>query len=141
MQALYGYCWMIDGLTPLIFDEQAPIYNNRGLTFDSLRHLESINVVNFAPIGGYKRSRYPRHFIAHYYGAPVILEFPSDDVVNNHMDIGKVMLTSIGAELAPVADSQSVPGFMDYVLGKWVSAGLVVSSPYPWPPGTPKQPH
>jgi hypothetical protein len=129
--SFYGFCWMIDGLVPLILDVTAPIYNYHRIDFDALRHLESIELVTFEPLAGYTKHRFPRRASVHYYGTPFFIDFSSDDVMSNKIDIGKTMLTSIGHQLAPISGSQAIPGFTDYVLDKWISQGLVLSSPWP----------
>ena len=129
--AFFGYCWIIDGIAPVIFDVHDAIYNSHGIDFDSLRHLESIGFVSFDPLAGYSKMRFPRQILAHYYETPIIIDFNSDDMMSNKLDVGKAMLTTIGFELSRVCVSQPVPGFMDYVLTTWIRQGLVLSSPFP----------
>jgi len=38
---------------------------------------------------------------------------------DNEMQIGTVMLTRIGQELAPISGSKPVDGFLEYVTEKW----------------------
>ena len=101
---------MMEKLTPLIFDPQARIFNQHGIYFESLKHLESIDIISFEPALGYTKLRLPKRIIAHYYGTPIFVDFPSDDVPKNAMQIGQAMLTSIGVELAPICGSQRIPG-------------------------------
>ena len=37
----------------------------------------------------------------------------------NKLEVGKVFLTKIGQELAPICESKPVEGFRDYVMDKW----------------------
>ena len=45
------------------------------------------------------------------------LEMPKD--ANNELETGKVFLTKIGQELAPICGSQPVEGFYEYVKEQW----------------------
>jgi len=125
--ALCGFCWMLNGLTPLIYDPQGYIYNAHNINFNTLTHLDDIGLVSFQPIASFRLEKLPQLFLAHYYGTPFIVHL-------EHMhgcDIGNVLLTSTGKELAPICDSKRIPGFLEFVLERWTSNGLVVSSPYP----------
>ena len=46
---------------------------------------------------------------------------------------GKVLLSSIGDELAGICNSKPMDGFLDYVIERLTKQGLVFSSPYPKP--------
>lgn len=39
---LCGFGWMIGNVVPLVFDVQLAIYNDQGITFNSLSHLEAL---------------------------------------------------------------------------------------------------
>ena len=112
---LCGFGWIIGAFVPLVFDVQAEIYNKHGINFDSLNHLESIGLVN--SITGLVRHNLPKKFSVFYYGNSLTLEMPKDS--DNELGIGKVLLTKIGQELAPICGSESVEGFRDYVMDRW----------------------
>ena len=114
---LCGFGWMIGDVVPLVFDVRAEIYNKHGINFNSLSHLESIGLIQFNSIAGIKRRNLTKKFAVLYYGKPLTLEMPKDD--DNELGIGKVLLTKIGQELAPICGSESVEGFRDYVMDKW----------------------
>lgn len=126
---LCGFGWFIGNVVPLIYDEQASIYTDHGIHFNTLEHLDDIGLVSFSSIGGYRRLKIPKHICIFYYGEPINIEFPSEQ--NNELETGKVLLTRAGQELAPICGSQPVPNFFDYVLSVWRDKGFVVSSPYP----------
>ena len=114
---LCGFGWMIGYVVPLVFDVQAEIYNKHGINFNSLSHLESIGLVQFDSVASLVQRNLPKKFTVHYYGKLLKLEMPKDS--DNELGIGKVLLTKIGQELAPICGSESVEGFRDYVLDKW----------------------
>ncbi len=114
---LCGFGWRIGDVVPVVFDVRAEIYNRRGVNFNSLSHLESIGLVQFGSIAGYKRLNLPKTFSVFYYGKSLALEMTKD--AGNELEIGKTLLTKIGQELAPICGSRPVEGFRDYVMDKW----------------------
>lgn len=119
---LCGFAWLIGNLVPLIYDEQQEIYNELGINFDTLSHLESIGLIQFQSLG-FKRLKLPKTFAVLYYGIPISLTMPNE--IHNEMKLGKVMLTKTGHELAPICGSEPVEGFFDYVYEKWKSEGYI----------------
>ena len=114
---LCGFGWQIGNIVPLIFDVQEEIYNRRGINFNSLSHLESIGLVQFHNLAGFKLLKLPKIIGAYYYGRLLHLNLPKDG--DNELDIGKVLLTRIGEELAPICGSKPVDGFWEYVMDRW----------------------
>ncbi|MDE0331956.1 MAG: DUF2806 domain-containing protein [Nitrospinae bacterium] len=114
---LCGFGWMIGYVVPLVFDVQAEIYNKHGINFNSLSHLESIGLVQFDSVASLVQRNLPKKFTVHYYGKLLKLEMPKDS--DNELGIGKVLLTKIGQELAPICGSESVEGFREYVMNQW----------------------
>ena len=114
---LCGFGWMIGNVVPLVFDFQAEIYNKHGINFNGLSHLESIGLVQFNSVTGLGRANLPKKFTVFYYGNPLTLELPGK--TDNTLEIGMVLLTKIGQELAPICESEPVEGFRDYVMDKW----------------------
>jgi hypothetical protein len=120
---LCGFAWMISGLVPLVFDVEADIYNKRDINFGILNHLESMGLIQFESLAGYCRMKLPKTFKVFYYGAAVDLEMPNE--TDNSLDLGNVLLTKAGTELAPVCGCVKVDGFMDYVRERWSRQGFV----------------
>ena len=114
---LCGFGWMIGDVVPLVFDVQAEIYNKHGINFGTLSHLESIGLVQFNDLSGFKILDLPKIFSVFYYGKSFTLEMPGD--AGNELGTGKTLLTKIGQELAPVCGSKPVEEFWDYVMDKW----------------------
>ncbi len=114
---LCGFGLYIGKIVPLVFDFQAEIYNRYGINFNALSHLESIGLVQFGPIAGFLRQELPKKFAVSYYGKPLLLEMPKD--TGNTLELGKVLLTKIGQELAPICGSQPVEGFLEYAKDQW----------------------
>lgn len=114
---LCGFVWIIGNLTPLVFNHQAKIYNNHGITFDSLSHLESIGLLQLSPSFSFIRLDLPKRLPAFYYGKEIILKLPHNN--GNELEVGGVMLTNVGRELAPICGSKPVDGFWEFVKKEW----------------------
>ena len=126
---LCGFGWMIGQVIPLIYDVQHEVYGAQGINFGSLTHLDSIGLINFNNLSGFQRLRLPKTITVHYYGNPLLIEFPKDN--DNSLDLGRALLTQTGHQLAPICGSQPVNGFFDYVVERWAGQAYAVASPYP----------
>lgn len=124
---LCRFVWTIVVQDPLVFDVQAMTYNMVGINFDSLTHLDTIGLINFEPLAGYRRPNLPRIVSASYYDLNFSIEFGKDG--GNELEIGRVVLTQTGRELAPICGSQRVQGFERYVLDRWSKQSLTINSP------------
>ncbi len=114
---LCGFGWMIENVVkPLVFDYQADIYNNKEINFDSLSHLDSIGLIKFNNLGFATECRSQKISVSYY---DQVLELSFAKETDNNLNIGKVLLTKIGQELAPICGGEPVDGFMDYVKDKW----------------------
>lgn len=114
---LCGFGWQIGNVVPLIFDVNAEIYSKNQINFGVLSHLESIGLIQFNSLSGFRRLELPKKFHVFYYGQPLLLEMPKD--TGNELQLGHALLTRIGQELAPICGSAPVDGFMEYVREKW----------------------
>jgi hypothetical protein len=115
---LCGFVWVIGGsFTPLIYEFLHPIYKDKGIDFNSLSHLESIGLIQLNAIADLEIIEQPKSITVMYYEIPVCLVLPKKS--DNEINIGKVALTHIGEELAPICGSEPVDGFLEYVTKKW----------------------
>ena len=113
---LCKFGWSFGGFTPLIFDVQAPIYNDLGINFLTLSHLDSLGLIQFNSLSGFSRQKLPEELMLVYCGRSLVLEMKNG---KNQLPIGKVMLSQAGLELAQVVRVPEVDGFYDYVKDKW----------------------
>lgn len=120
---LIRFGWLIGKVTPLIYDIENEIYKKHGINFNSLQHLESIGLIQFDHLSGFKLVRLAKKGNAIYYGKSVLLEFQNEK--NNELETGKVMLTKIGQELAPICGSSSDREFYEYICERWKKEGLI----------------
>lgn len=127
--SLCGFGWFFGDVIPLIYDAEASIYNEAGVNFTALTHLDDIGLISFQTLTGFRRLGFPKKTVLYYYSQPIIVEFQQEK--NNEIDTGKVLLTKTGQQLARICGSKVVEGFMDYVIDNWQKKGLVLASPYP----------
>ena len=119
--SLCKFGWNIREFHPLIYDVQAEIYHQGGINFTSLNHLESIGLIQFNAVSEYTWLKLPKKLAVSYYGTPTVLEFQYE--AENQMNLGHVLFTKIGEELAPICGSQPDAEFQEYVLNKWKEMG------------------
>jgi len=115
--ALCSFGWFVGSFTPIVFETTASIYNNKGLNFNTLTHLDSIGLIRFDSLAGFNRTGLPKNFTVLYCGRPLALTMEKDQ--DNMLPIGHVLLTNVGLELVNVCKVPGVEGFEDYVKGKW----------------------
>ena len=114
---LCGFCWNIGYVVPLVFDERMEIYTTNRINFDALSHLESIGLIQHTGTSDYfGEDELPEIINACYYGKGLRLKLWNN---KDHLEIGKVLLTKIGKELAPISGSQPIEGFYEYVKSRW----------------------
>jgi Protein of unknown function (DUF2806) len=131
--ALCGFGWSFskNNVVPLIFDAQESIYAKNGIDSVVLRHLDSIGILIFNTTTPFRILDYPKRIKISYYGKPLNIEFSQE--TSNELVIGRILLTEIGKQLAPICGSKPVEGFQDYVFEKLSQQSLILSSPYPHP--------
>lgn len=126
-QNFCGFCWYLNGnAKALIFDHDADIYKNHGITFGSLKHLDSIGLVSAETIADYAATSLPKRIILYYFGRPVEIEMEKED--GNELNVGHVILTNEGKQLAAICGSEPVPGFFNYVVEMWQRDSMLAIS-------------
>lgn len=120
------FVWFIGDPVPLIYKTDDEIYTNQGINFAALKHLDAIGLISFESVSGYARKGFGKYAHVFYYGRPTAIEFSGE--ANNQLQMGHVLLTSIGKELTPICGSSPNYEFYEYVIRKWFQQGLVLSS-------------
>ena len=120
------FIWVIGDATPLIFDSSNEIYTKHGITFASLKHLDSIGLISFDSSGGYRRYKFPKNTIIFYYGLPTLLEFHKEN--DNQINVGKVLLTQAGRELVNICCSERNQEFYEYAIDNLSRQNIILSS-------------
>lgn len=120
------FVWMIGEPVPLIYEMDNDIFASRGITFDSLKHLDAIGLISLETLSGYAKKGFGKYVHAFYYGRPTLIEFSADE--NNQLGIGHALLTLTGKELLSICGSVRNEAFYEYTIRKWSQEGMVLSS-------------
>ena len=129
---LCSFGWMEGQIWPMIYDEKDEIYTERGITFGTLKHLDDIGLITCSNVSNFKRLKIPKDIYIQYYGTQVRVEFRNER--DNELSVGKVLLSKVGEELAPISGSHPVPGFLEYVIENWTKQGITVTTALPSKP-------
>ncbi|MCD8520709.1 MAG: DUF2806 domain-containing protein [Saccharospirillaceae bacterium] len=121
------FSWFLGDIMPIIMEPEDEIYKSEGINFSVLKHLDAIGLISFESTSGYRRMGFGKLAKIYYFGRPTIIEFPKDK--DNELNIGKVLLTRAGQELAPICGAKMNQNFYEYVIEKWFKSGLIVQSP------------
>ena len=114
----------IGGFTPVIFDAQGEIYNKRGITFDTMSHLDDIGLITFNSLVAFSRIGMPEKFEISYGSEKYSVVMPEGV---KDFEFGHVMLTSAGRQLAPLSNTPAIPEFPDYAIACWKARGITVA--------------
>lgn len=115
-QSLCNFVWLADKPLPLVFDFQDDIYENEGIDFTTLTHLDSIGLIKFDNLAG---------FMIKYKNLPIQINIKyckynfSLDINDTGFEIGNVLFTAVGNELFNICTIQEIQGFYDYVKDKF----------------------
>ena len=120
------FSWFMNDVLPLVMETEDDVYKKQGIDFRALKHLDNIGLISFEPMGGYKKPGFGKHTVIYYFGRQVILEFPKE--TGNNFQIGKVMLSQAGQELAVICGAKRNEEFFDYIIEKWQKAGIKVTA-------------
>lgn len=119
---LCRFVWGQEG-HPLVFDAQHEVYNKQGIDFDAVSQLESLGLIHVNLLTSFIIEYHSKEVIVSYRGKPVTLTFP--DGRENRLDVGKVMFTRSGQELARICEVEPVEGFFEYVYDRWANQSFV----------------
>ena len=123
------FCWFMGDVIPLIMDVQNDVFNKQGINFTTLKHLDSIGLISFESVSGYRRMGFGKYAQIHYFGTPILIEFSKD--TDNEIQLGNALLTQAGRELAPICGAKRNEEFYEYIIGDWYKKGLIVSTLLP----------
>lgn len=136
--SLCAFGLQMGDVVPLVFNAEDEIYLKNGVSFATLSHLDSIGLVQFNNVTGFRLLGLPRRF-SFFYGAGFIpMVMPKEE--KNELEVGHALLTKMGQELAPLCGSKPVDGFIDYIRQKWsifTPKEIIVKATAVYPPGTP----
>ena len=124
-EALCQFLWVQGEPLPLVFDLSHSIYTNQGITAASLQRLADAGLIRFEKAGFVKKG-FGKHTRLFYCGRPTKIGFQADE--NNYLDLGHVLLTERGKQLASSIPVKKNQQFYEYVISRWFEQGLLLSS-------------
>jgi len=123
---LCKFAWSIGEQTPLIFDQTVAHYSSQGITFGALTHLDDIGLATFNNFTNFLVKDLPKYVLVNYYGRTVGIEFSQQ--AGNHLNVGKVLLTKVGKQLASICGSTpAADDFFNYACETWKGFGYKLS--------------
>lgn len=114
---------------PLVLDHKAEIYNKNGINFSTLNHLDSLGLIKYNSLQNFLLQSLPKNIILQYFGIPVSFKLKAE--ANNNLEIGHVMLTKIGQQLAPICGADKNVDFINYISEHYRNKGIEVNSHFP----------
>jgi hypothetical protein len=124
-----SFVWRFPGDPRLmILSDNDDIYASRGITFESVQHLDGLGLVRFQPLQ--YRVLFKKHglFPTAYFNHNIVINITEG---KDKIMAGNVMLSAVGKELLPICGSEPIPEFLDYVMERWTQAGYEPYSPFP----------
>lgn len=122
---LCQFVWIQGDPLPLIYNVQDQVYSKQGITLSALHRLEKSGLLIYEK-NGFVKKRFGKHTRLFYFGKPTKIGFLNE--MNNQLDLGCVLLTDLGKEKALTSDARMNQEFYEYVIKRWYSQGLVLSS-------------
>ena len=122
------FIWVQGEPLPLIYDVKHPVYAKHGIDLAALKRLEAIGLVSF-DVTGYVKGKFGKHTRLFYFRKPTKIQFLRE--AKNSLDLGHVLLTEKGKELATAGVAARNQEFYEYVIERWFRQGMVVSSILP----------
>ncbi|HDS0929690.1 DUF2806 domain-containing protein [Pseudomonas asiatica] len=122
---LCTFTWVFETPLIIITDAKHEIYNNKGISFATLKHLDTIGLISFDNTAGYIRRNSKPSYDVTYFNQKIQLE------VGEHaeqLDIGKVLLTNLGRELLPLSGSKADPEYFMHIIKFWSDKEVIISS-------------
>lgn len=113
----------IDDVTPLVYSVHDSIYQEHDLTFGILAHLDDIGLISFDIDRRFNKIRLPRDVCIDYFGSSIPLRLLR--VEDNAIPIGQVIFSKAGEDLAALCQVDPIPGFLEYLSGRWSREGLL----------------
>lgn len=125
-------CWMVlDDLTALTLKKTRVVMGSElGVDFTALAHLDSIGLIRFDSVGGFKRefnaANLPADLRLHYFGRPIHIQFIAEPV---ELGLGAALLTSAGKELSRISGATMNDKIFDATVGDFAEGKLAAFSP------------
>lgn len=124
---LCGFAIFGGEVFPIVLDHNAELYRKAGINFAALNHLESIGLIRYGGIQTFLLEHLPQRFAFTYFGKPLLFQMTAPS--ENKLEIGMVMLTKAGQQLARICGATPVPEFPAYLVSEYKKKGVQVDAP------------
>ena len=122
-KALCGFCVQVMGKKqPLIYEHAGNIYREKGLDFDTLKHLGDIGLINYSPAPSVLEEQKVLRMVYAKHAFRVC----SPDKARGNFDVGYVSFTEEGKQLSAFCSDQVCEGFIEYLVETWEKKGYEV---------------
>lgn len=111
------------GYLPVIPDLEADSIKNRGLSLTNLLDLASLGLLEVNTAVGFSLGNVTGPMFAGYFDRPYIIQ---SGAYPTSIQLGKVLLTSVGRELAPISGAVADPAYCEITVANWRAAGLEI---------------
>ena len=109
---------------PLVLDCNADFYKKNGIDFASLTHLDSIGLIKFNNLQNFILQDMPKNTVLLYFGIPVTFTLKAES--KNNLEIGHIILTKTGLQLAPICGAKRDFSFLEYMIKHYKNKGIEV---------------
>jgi hypothetical protein len=109
---------IFDEFTPLVFDTNAKIYQEKDINFSSINHLESIGLITQMNGLNYAKKGMQSEFTVKYFDKTIKVKLKENE---KKITIGRVLLTDIGRELSAICGTEQINQFPAYLKTNWGS--------------------
>ena len=122
---LTPFIWVQGKPILLVYNVEDEIYKQHGVTLPTLQQLETLGLILFEP-NGFVKKGFGKHTRIFYGAKPTKIGFT--EPMNNQLDLGQVLLTDLGKELAAASNIARDQACYEYIISRWFRQGLVLSS-------------
>ncbi len=121
-----AFCLYSGKATPLIYDPNHIIYNQKNIDFLKLQHLDAIGLIRFDNIAGFEHTGMEGKKLlwSYYDGRRFGTTFNKDG--KKSLRLGKVILSEAGEQLASICNPKPIDGFVEYILDNWKKQGAII---------------
>jgi hypothetical protein len=119
---LCGLVWIIDKMhIPVVLDVEAPYVVAARLRFDLLMHLGAIGLIEVNTSGSFRLNKKSPKVDVNYMGT--VHKLRSADGTERRLNIGSVVLTAAGSQLASIVDVERSAEYEKATLDQWKAHG------------------
>ena len=111
---LCGYTIIADTSYPIVDNLDSEFYKKKGITYDSLSHLDDIGLVKLAHGGEYQATEIEHGTVAFYFSETIPMQLK-----NNCFHVRRVLFSNIGKELFPISGAKFDQEIYQYLTNKF----------------------